>query len=278
MFSENARRGMTAAGVFILCALTALAQDGANARRAQFPPGEDVLYLPQPSALHALALGHDELAADLVFIRGLVYFGSQLEQKGDYRWLENYLDTITELDPRWKTPFRWAGVATMYNGKPITNQAVLLSNHFLERGVKQFPEDWELPFMLGCNYLFELHTDDPKQRDEWRRIGGEWVRHAAIVGGAPSWVPLLAATIMRQEGQEEAAVRHLEEVYVSTQDERTRDQVRNQLLALHAKIDLAREQRERTAFDQAWKKTLPYVPPDLFVAIGAPRPPRMDVA
>jgi len=278
MASQNARRGMTAAGVLLLLVALVFAQDAANRRRAAFPAAADVLYLPQPSALHALALGHDELAADLVFVRGLVYFGSQLEEKGEYRWLENYLDTITQLDPRWKTPFRWAGVATMYNGKPITNKMVMLSNHFLERGVRQFPDDWELPFMLGCNYLFELHTDDPKQRDEWRKVGGEWVRHAAIVGGAPSWVPLLAATIMRQEGQEEAAVRHLEEVYVSTQDERTRQQVRNQLVALHAKIDLAREQRERSAFETAWKETLRYVPADLFVAIGAPRPPRMDVA
>jgi hypothetical protein len=269
---------MTAAGVLLLLVALVFAQNAANRRRAAFPPGADVLYLPQPSALHALALGHDELAADLVFVRGLVYFGSQLEEKGEYRWLENYLDTITKLDPRWKTPFRWAGVATMYNGKPITNQMVMLSSHFLERGVRQFPNDWELPFMLGCNYLFELHSPDPKQQDEWRKVGGEWIRHAAIVGGAPSWVPLLAATIMRQEGQEEAAVRHLEEVYVSTQDERTREQVRNQLVALHAKIDLAREERERAAFEAEWKQTLRYVPADLFVAIGPRRPPRMDVA
>jgi hypothetical protein len=88
----------------------------------------------------------------------------------------------------------------------------------------------------------------------------------------------LAATIMRKEGRDEAAMRHLEEVYVSTQDESTRDQVRNLLVAMHAKIDLAREDRERSAFEAAWHTTLPYVPPDLFVAIGAPRPPRMDVA
>ena len=222
MASQNARRGMTAVGVLLLLAALVVTQDWALRRRARFPAAEDVLYLPQPSALHAMSLGHDELAADLVFIRGLVYFGTQLEQQGEYRWLENYLDTITKLDPRWKTPFRWAGTATMYNGRPITNAAVMLSNHFLERGVQQFPDDWELPFMLGCNYLFEMKTDDPKQREEWRRIGGEWIRHAAIVGGAPAWVPLLAATIMRQEGRDEAAMRHLEEVYVSTQDERTR--------------------------------------------------------
>src|SRR4051794_8968342 len=184
MRNQNARRGMTAAGVLLLLVGLVAAQDAALGRRDKFPAAEDVLYLPRPGALHAMALGHDELAADLVFIRGLVYFGTQLEQKGEYRWLENYLDTITRLDPRWKTPFRWAGVATIYNGKAITNSSVMLSNHFLERGVRQFPDDWELPFMLGSNYLFELKTDDPKQKEEWRRVGGEWIRHAAIVGGA----------------------------------------------------------------------------------------------
>ncbi|HEY1586145.1 MAG TPA: hypothetical protein VGH63_10700 [Polyangia bacterium] len=277
MIGQNARRGMTAAGVLLLVAGLVAVENAADRRRAAFPAGEDVLYLPQPSALHALALGHDELAADLVFIRGLIYFGSQLELKGDYRWLENYLNTITTLDPSWKTPYRWAGVATMYNGRPITNAAVMMSNHFLERGVRQFPDDWELPFMLGCNYLFEMQTDDPKKHEEYRRIGGEWIRHAAIVGGGPPWVPLLAATIMRQEGRDEAAVRHLEEVYVSTQDEHTRAEVRNLLISLHAKIDLARAERERVAFEAVWRATLPYVPADLFVAIGAPRPARMDV-
>lgn len=65
---------------------------------------------------------------------------------------------------------------------------------------------------------------------------------------------------------------------MSTQDERTRQEVRNRLLSLHAKIDLAREDRERAAFEKAYKATMPYAPPDLFVAVGAARPPRMDVA
>jgi hypothetical protein len=276
MASPNARRGLTVAGVLLLALGAVTAQNAALARRAQFPAGEDVLYLPRPPALKALLLGHGELAADLVFIRALVYFGTQFQQKGEYRWLENYLDTITALDPRWKTPYVWAGVATMYNGKTIDNHAVEMSSRFLERGARQFPDDWQLPFMLACNYLFELHSDDAQQKEEWRRIGGEWIRHAADVGGAPSWVPLLSATIMRQEGRDEAAVHHLEEVYLSTQDERARQDIRNQLGALHSRLDLVREARERRAFELAWRRTLPYASQDLFVAVGAPRPPRMD--
>ena len=101
MITQNARRGLTAAGVLLLVVAPRLRRRrGQLARRAAFPAGEDVLYLPQLSALHALSLGHDEVVADLVFIRGLVYFGSQMEQKGEYRWLDNYLDTITHARSR----------------------------------------------------------------------------------------------------------------------------------------------------------------------------------
>ena len=78
----------------------------------------------------------------------------------------------------------------MYNGRPITNGAVMMSNHFLERGVRQFPDDWELPFMLGCNYLFELKTEDPKAARRVpahrRRVGAprRHRRWRAVVGAA----------------------------------------------------------------------------------------------
>jgi hypothetical protein len=251
--------------------------DAARARRARFPAEDDLLYLPKPSALKAMALGHHELVADLVFIRAIIYFGGQFYGSRDYRWLENYLDTIVSLDPEWKTPYRWAGVATMYDGRTITNASVMQSNHFLELGIQRFPRDWELHFMLGCNYLFELKTDDPRQKVAWRRKGAELVRHAALVGGGPPWVPLLAATMMREEGENEAAVRHLEEVFLSTQDEKTREEVKNRLISLHAKIDLARAEKQRAEFEEEWKKTVPYASPDLFVHIGPKRSPRMDL-
>jgi hypothetical protein len=277
MLPRNARRVLSAAGVLFLIAATVLTQDRALSRRSRFAPEADLLYLPRPSVLHALSLGHDELTADLVFIRAIIYFGGQFHGQREYRWLDRYLDTIVALDPRWRTPYRWAGVATMYDGRTITNESVMLSSHFLELGAKQFPRDWELPFMLGCNYLFELKTDDPAEKATWRREGGEWIRHAALVGGAPSWVPLLAATILRQEGQDEAAIRHLEEVYYSTRDERTREEVRNRLVSLHAQVDFAKEARERAAFQDAWQRALPYAPADLFVAVGPTPSPRMDL-
>jgi hypothetical protein len=277
MSNDNARRAILAAGVFLLLAATALTQNLALERRSRFAAEEDLLFLPRSSALKALSLGHNELAADLVVLRALVYFGAEMSVKGDFKWLENYLQTAVDLDPEWRAPYKWAGVATMYNGKKITNPSVMLSSHFLELGVQHFPSDWELAFMLGCNYLFELHTDDRAEKDAWTRQGAEWVRHAAIVGGAPPWVPLLAATILRKEGQEEAAVRHLEEVYLTTQDEKTKEEVKNRLLSLKSKLDLGKAERERTEFLKQWKDNLPYAPPDFFVIVGAPRSPSLSI-
>lgn len=269
------------AGLVVGCALlvfsTVWMKDAAVARRQRFPSEDDMLYLPRPSALRPMSLGHHELTADLVFVRAIIYFGSQFAEKKDYRWLDKYLDTIVALDPNWKTPYRWAGVVTMYDGRTITNESVMLSNHFLEMGVERFPDDWELPFMLGCNYLFELKTNDPVQRKEWRRRGAEYVRHAALVGRPPSWVPLLAATVMKDDGSGEAAIRHLEEVFVSTQDDKTRDEVRNRLQALHAQIDFKKAERDHKAFELAWRRTLPYGTPDLFVVIGPKPSPRLDL-
>ena len=260
-----------------LVAATVLTQDAALHLRKRFAAEEDTLYLPRASALRKMSLGHHELAADLVFLRAIIYFGAQFHGARGYQWIDNYLDTIVALDPEWKTPYRWAGVATMYNGNTITNESVRASSHFLELGVQRFPNDWELAFMLGCNYLFELKPANADEKAKYKRIGGEYIRHAALVGGGPSWMPLLAATIMREEGQEEAAVKHLEEVYLSSQDEKTRTAVRNRLLSLHAQIDFVKAERDRVAFEQAWRATVPYAPPDFFVAVG-PRPPqRMDV-
>jgi hypothetical protein len=256
--------------------LAALGAERTGTLRSRLPPEEDVLLLPRSGPLRVMSLGQHELAADLVYIRAVIYFGTEAGGKRDYRWLENYLQTIVDLDPQWKTPYRWAGIATMYNGNTIRAQDVELSNHFLRLGAEHFPNDWELAFMLGCNYLFEMKWSDEAARARNTAEGVEWVRRAALLGGAPPWAALLAATILRKEGRDEAALHHLEQVYYATSDEQTRADVRARLISLKAKIDFARADEERNAFDAAWHADLPYVPPALFAIIGTAPDPRLD--
>ena len=241
-------------------------------RRATLPPEADLLYLPRTEVLRSISLGHTELVADLVWVRAVVYAGEEMGHHGRMRWLDRYLETIVSLDGDFKRPYKWAGVITMYNGRVITNPMVRDSNHYLELGERTFPDDWEFPFMLGCNYLHELKTEDPAQKQEWKRQGAEYIRRAALLRGGPPWLPLLAATLYSQQGQEDVAIRHLEEIYASTEDPKVKEEVRNRLLSLKASSDARHIEETRAELERGRKAWAPYAPTDLYIMVGPPHP------
>lgn len=262
----------------VLALLMVLCHRHTIERRSHFAEEEDILYLPRIGALKAMSLGHHELLASLIFIRAVVYFGGELTRTKRYTWLDNYLETIIQLDPHFELGYRWAGSAVLYNGKEITNEMVDKANHYLKLGAEHFPKNWQFPWMIGCNYMFEYQTDDRKQKLEWVRIGADWIRQAALLGSAPAWAANLAAQIMRREGQNEAAIHYLEEVYLTTSDERAKAEVRNRLLSLRSKAVVEGLERQASEFQKGWKTTVPYAHPDLYVILSDPPGRRMDLS
>ncbi|HEY3353975.1 MAG TPA: hypothetical protein VGQ83_12055 [Polyangia bacterium] len=256
-------------GILICLAFTGVSCLHAEAarRRDQFPAEQDVFYLPQPGALRAASLGHTELMADLVWIRQVLFFSDQMNGRGDLQWLERCLKAIVALDPRFRRVYSWAGVVLVYGGTKVTNREVRQSNEFLELGLKEFPDDWELHFMLGANYLNELKTSDKRLKDEWRMRGADHMRRAALSGKSAPWVPVLVATVLQRGGETHAAIRHLEEVLLTTDDETMRQHVRNKLLNLRATA-LADMERHRQEFRRRWQAQMPYARSDLFVLFG----------
>jgi len=271
LFRLVRNRLSTAFVLIVALGLGALGHGMASRRRASMPSEDDALYLPTAGAIRVLSLGHVELAADLVYLRTIVYFGTSVVTNKKFDALSPLFDTIIALDPHWKRPYRWAGVATMYNGLTITPAMVHESTRFLKLGIAQFPDDWELPFMVGSNDLFELHPTDPREKQKLTEEGAAYIERAALVGGAPSWMPLLAATILRKDGQEQAAIHHLEQVYYATSDDKTREEVRNRLLSLKANVDFARAEQQRADFEAQWHAELPYAPSGLFILLETPR-------
>jgi hypothetical protein len=163
--------------------------------------------LPDAQALRLIALGHSEVAADLVWIRALSYFAVHFGLDRDYRWLESYIETIIALDPNFRMIYQWAGVVTMYGGQRIDNAAVEASNRFLLAGHERYPDEWIYPFMLGCNYRFELRPETEEQAAEWRIQGAQYLRRAAALPEAPSWLSSTASAILGRYGEYEEAIR-----------------------------------------------------------------------
>jgi len=221
-----------------------------------------------------MSLGYTELFADLIWVRQVLYFGEQLTGKGDFRHVDMYLRTAIALDPHFRRLYVWAGVAYTASGLPVTNAAVRMSNEILEMGLRRFPDDWELNFTLGVNYIHELKTSDENLKRAWKMKGAEHIRRAAMSGKGPAWLPVLVATLLTKGGETQAAIRHLEEILLTTEDEKVREHVRNKLKQLHAEAVPTLE-KEREEFMRLWRTHMQYVPQDLFVLLG---PPPKDMA
>lgn len=281
--SHSGSRALSLAGAgaaLLIVFGTGHALNAALALRAGWPRDADTLLLPRPGVLRLLSLGHPEMASDLVAARANVYFGTQLATRGDQRRLAQALETAVDLDPRFHRLYLRGAAMLVYNGQAFSVDALTQANHLLERGEREFPGDWELPFQRGFNLLFELPKltgeDDPRVPD-WRQRGVDALRQAATLDGAPPWLPNLAARLLTKEGGEELAIRNLEQTYAVTSNEETRAEIARKLSELrqrHAAAELA-EGAAALARDVA--ERYPYAPEAFSVIEGPRHRPGLDL-
>jgi DNA-binding transcriptional regulator YbjK len=253
-------------------ALALLAMNQATRIRASWPEEADALYLPSASTLRRLALGHTELAADLVAARANVYFGAQVHSKRPHLWLRNYFGTAIDLDPRLHRLYQTAATMMVYGNQTLSVESFQAANVFLERGIRLFPEDWNLRFQLGFNLFFELPgiagEGDPRVPG-WRQQGLEALREVTTFDGAPAWLPNLVARLLTKSGSDELAIKQLEQAYAATSSKETRDQIRAKLMNLQAAHLSERIEAERRDFETMLETTYPYAPEAFNVVIGS---------
>jgi hypothetical protein len=267
-------RAALALGSLLLLAggLTFVARRQAAGLRAGWPPEADLMYLPTATTLRRLSLGHTELAADLVAARANVYFGTQLAARAPQRWLDQYLHTALDLDPRFHRLYASGAAMVVYHGGKITPEDVLKANAILERGVKVFPTDWNLVFQLGFNQFFELPSvrpDDPRL-PAWRQAGLEVLRRAALLEGVPPWLPSLVARLLTRQGAEALAIKHLEQAYAATSSAETREQIGAKLEELRGRRLREEVEEGRRQFEADLARGYPYAP-EAFSVIAGPR-------
>ena len=239
---QNARRigiGLAlCAGVGAIALASQLCLARASQLRGQWPPEADTFYLPPSSSLRVASLRHTELLADLIHARANVYFGTQLHARVPTKWLADYLNRAVDMDPQFERLYLAGAAMLIYNGQRITPEMVLASIELLERGRQEFPFNWELPFQMGFDYLFELPQDageDDPRVPGWRQRGVELLRQAALYEGVPYYVPTLAARMLTRTGGDQLAIRHLEQAYAVSTNPEARAQIKNRLTALRGR-------------------------------------------
>ena len=245
-------------------------QGEAELERADWPPEQEILHLPKPEVLRVLSLGYRGFAADLVWLRAIGYYADHFFADRKYNWLEKYLDAVIALDPLFRTPYRYAGTVTMYNLRTITKEAVERSTHYLEQGYQRFPTDWEFPFTICSNYLFELtrFAKDEAEKRRYQETGAEFCREASVLPGALPFLGSMAGSYLTRLGKRQLARQHFRELILRTEDPKMREKLQLKYAALVSKEAARKVDDDAGRFFRQHQENYPYLATDLFLHLG----------
>ena len=205
------RRAAGALCLVIFATIYMVALDSSDFQARSIPPrAEGVGALPAPF-LKILALEFDTLAADMLFVDALVFYGETLErtskprvQDWEWPWLYSTLETVTEIDPWFYDPYYFASAVFPWEGHLVRE-----ANTLLERGTEAREWDWTLPFYAGFNEFYFLQNNER---------ASELLMVAAKRPGALSIIPSLATRLAYRDNQTENAIRFLVE-FIQTLDD-----------------------------------------------------------
>ncbi len=234
---------------------------------------EDIYYLPPPDWLQVMSLGYPRALADLIWLRALIYFGDEFENKGAVKHVFNYGESMLALDPDFRRVYRWVGVAAVYTPAGSPTEFIERAIDVLRRGIERFPNDGQLAWDAGATIAYELLPNLPKDDPSRERLEAEANEHmmaAARLGAGPDWLVITNATALRKLGEKERELRHLEEMYALVRDPKVQAEIEVRLSQLRDEAYAEAFRRANEEFEQRRKDEFPYVPPTLYFFVADP--------
>jgi tetratricopeptide (TPR) repeat protein len=215
-------------------------------------------WLPNGTQLRTASLGQRLLLADAYWLELVQYVGETAMAKAS-RWEALYplADIVTDLDPRYGYAYQIAGsnlsgLAHRYDE----------ADRILEKGMRNVPDRWSLPFVYGVNkFLYEKQYD----------VAAVYIRKAAEVGHKPH-LALLAANLSLladDDSEYQVAETFLRESIAQTDQPELMDQLQQRLIKVQTYALLSRLEHAIAAF----QKQQGHLPSSLSeLALGSPLP------
>ncbi len=239
----------------------------AIAARASWPKTDTMLLVPPVEV--APFVPYRELMADLLWCRLLVYYGSNWGGEGDLSQVEQLLDNIIALDPRFKAVYEWGAFAVAYRHGTATQEEFHSSLRYLDRAMKEYPDDYRYFWLAGVRYYFDLWSKDPTVVRHYRERGAELIEAAMTKPNAPPSLAEDAASMRTKLGQFNRALDNLREMIATTSDERVRARMLKRVRLTDP--DLADELANANArLLGRWLENMASVPLDFYILLGDP--------
>jgi hypothetical protein len=233
--------------------------------------------LPAP-LLKIVSLEFDNLAADFMFLKALVFIGSTLERselpditgipsiyqekrqiikEDEWKWLYHVLDASTGLDPYFYDPYYFGNANLTWGGGLIRE-----TNLLLEKGNRYRTWDWHIPFDVGFNNFYFLHDNV--------KASVYLMEASRRPGGNPAFASL-ASKLAYKEQRTENSISFLEEILKNTSDEILKKLYEKRLQAMNAILFLEKaavvykqkfKRNPETIDDLLQKKVVQRIPAD----------------
>lgn len=186
-------------------------------------PGSSIIYLPSGKYLKYATFGYSSLAADLVYLWAIQYYGNT-DIPDRFRYLDHIFSVIAELDPRYADPYE---VGSLIASQEAHDDPEAL--RILDRGFEKNPDMWIFPFEAG-------HLARMRLRDH--ETAREYFRKAMEVPGAPELIRRLYADATFKAEDYQTAWETWSEILRTAADPRIRKIAENHLYQVKAARDL----------------------------------------
>lgn len=176
--------------------------------------------------LTALSFGNKRFYSDIIWIKTLLESDEEhFKGKKFNNWMFLRFKTISDLDPLFYQNYLWGGQFLA-----IVKDDPEGANFIYERGLKYYPNDYNLNYHAGFNYFYE---------QENYQKGYE---KFSIIKDHPKTTPVLKSIIKKMEFELtfnfDSALEILKEQYASTTDEKIRERLASYIYAVKAERDL----------------------------------------
>lgn len=226
------------AGLTVVLLVTGL---GVNQRLEGLETGEPdrdhLLYLPSGRLLRVLSLGQDDTLADLIYLWSIQYYG---HYQGGVRYdylMQIYDRVITELDPQFEDAYLLGAMILSMEAQRHEEALKLL-----DKGIRENPQDWLLPFEAGFIAYSSLR--------DYRRAAA-YFRVAMERPGVNPVVRRFYAEMFNRMGDSRVSLQHWKEIHDTAESDYVRRIAARHVRDLTSKVRMADLQAAVDAFRDA---------------------------
>jgi tetratricopeptide (TPR) repeat protein len=185
-------------------------------------PGSGIIYIPSGAYLKPVTFGFSSLAADLIFLWSIQYFGNPaIPDKLEH--FTHIFSIISELDPRYIDPYEVGALIALYDARDVP-----LAISILDMGLAKNPGRWIFPLEAG--HYAQLYAKDID-------LARTYYKKAMDIPGAPAIAKRLYANAAFKAMDFRTAWETWLEVRDTADDEEIRKIASNHLYNIQSVVD-----------------------------------------